>query len=123
MKIGIPENCGEVNQHFGQSTSFAIIEIGNNNQIISVDTVSVLGLQRKHEGIADFLKDMGVEVVLVGGIGPGAINALESRGLKILYGATGDIKAVAENFANGKFISKRTTCGHHGHKGNHGCQH
>ena len=127
MKVGIPENNGEVNQHFGQSASFAIIEIDNNNEVVQVDTAATTGLQHKHEGIADFLKEQGVEVVIVGGIGQGAIDGLESRGLKVLFGAKGSIKDVAETFAQGKLVSKRTVCSHHGHGHHHGenhsCQH
>ncbi len=130
MKIAIPDNNGEVNQHFGQSTSFSTIEIDNSNQISKVDTVSTTGLQHKHEGIADFLKGLGVEVVIVGGIGQGAIDGLESRGLKVLFGAKGAVKDVAETFAQGKLVSKRTVCSHHGHHhgdhnhgDNHSCKH
>ncbi len=114
MKIAIPDNNGEVNQHFGQSRSFSIIEIDNNSQVIDIKTVSAAGLQHQHEGIADFLRNQGVEVVIVGGIGQGAIDGLESRGLKVLFGASGSVKDTAEAFAEGRFISKRTVCNHHG---------
>ncbi|HWI54137.1 MAG TPA: NifB/NifX family molybdenum-iron cluster-binding protein, partial [Desulfobacteria bacterium] len=73
MKIAIPENQGEVNQHFGQSKSFAIIELDQNNQVITVQEISATGLQHRHEGLASLLKDQNVETVIVGGIGPGAV--------------------------------------------------
>ena len=113
MKIAIPENAGEVNQHFGQSRSFAIIEIDENKKIAGVETVPTAGLQHQHAGIAQFLKGRGVETVIVGGIGPGAIEGLEDQGLNILFGAAGTIKEVAETYATGQFISDRKVCGHH----------
>lgn len=123
MKIAIPENCGEVNQHFGQSRNFAIVEISSNNQVTGVETVSAAGLQHSHDGLAGLLKKEGVEVVIVGGIGPGALEALESQGFKVLFGASGAVKDVAESFAKGQFISKRTLCnhdgGHHHHHHHH----
>lgn len=121
MKIAIPENQGEVNQHFGQSKNFAIIEIGESKQILNVDTVSAEGLQHMHEGMAEFLKNQGVDTVIVGGIGQGAIEGLESTGLKVLFGASGPIKDVAESYARGEFVSKRKVCQHHGehHHGHH----
>lgn len=127
MKIAIPENHGEVNQHFGQTTGFAIIEIADDNRIVSVETVSASGFQHSHEGLTGLLKQHGVEVVIVGGIGPGALEALESQGLKVLFGASGSIKEVAETFARGEFISRRTVCNHHGshhhyHHGYHGSE-
>ncbi len=110
MKIAVPNNNGEVNQHFGQSQSFAVIDIDSN----SVTEVSAAGLQHKHEGLAGLLKEQGVEVVIVGGIGAGALQSLESQGIKVLFGASGPIKEVAETFARGEFVSHRTVCNHDG---------
>lgn len=120
MKVAIPENVGTVNQHFGKSNSFAIIDIDDNKNIIDVEIVPAAGLQHQHEGIAQFLKDKGVETVIVGGIGPGAIQKLEDNGINILFGAAGPVKEVAETFAKGQFVSERKICNHHGnHHGNH----
>lgn len=127
MKIAIPENQGQVNQHFGQSKSFAIVEIGQNNQVTNVQEVSAEGLQHAHEGLAGLLKGQDVETVIVGGIGAGAVQALEAEGLKVLFGASGPVKEVAESFARGEFVSERKMCnhqggGHHHHHGG-GCSH
>ncbi|PKM83127.1 MAG: diguanylate cyclase [Firmicutes bacterium HGW-Firmicutes-14] len=122
MKIAIPDNQGEVNQHFGQSRSFAIIEIDSNNAVTGIETVSAAGLQHRHEGIAELLKQQGVEVVIVGGIGQGALEGLESAGLKVLFGASGPVKGIAESFARGQFVSSRKVCSHH-HGGHHGDHH
>lgn len=122
MKIAIPENAGDVNQHFGQSRSFAIIEIDENKKVTGVETVSTVGLEHQHAGIAKFLKGQGVETVIVGGIGPGAIEGLEAQGLNILFGAAGTIKEVAETYANGEFVSDKKVCGHH-HGDHHGHHH
>ncbi len=120
MKIGIPENNGEVNQHFGRSQAFAIIEIDDNKKVVGVETVPAANLQHQHAGIAQFLKSQGVETVIVGGIGPGAIQGLESHGLNILFGASGPIKDVAETFARGEFVSHKVVCNHHGDHHHHG---
>ena len=124
MKIAIPNNNGEVNQHFGQSQFFSVIELDSNN-IVNVEDLQASGLQHQHEGLAGFLKDQGVETVIVGGIGAGAVQALEAAGLKVLFGASGPIKDVAETFARGEFISKRKMCSHHGGHHHHGgsCSH
>lgn len=125
MKLAIPSNNGEVNPHFGQSKTFAIVEINDQQEVTSVEEVSAANLQHKHEGLAGLLKDQKVDVVIVGGIGAGAVNALEAAGLQVLFGASGPIKQVAETFARGEFVSKRVMCNHHGGHHHHegGCSH
>lgn len=125
MKIAIPNNNGEVNQHFGRSQTFAIIETDNNNNIVNVEDLQADELQHQHEGLAGLLKGQGVEVVIVGGIGAGALDALEAVEMKVLFGASGLIKDVAETFARGEFVSKRKMCNHHGEHHHHhgGCSH
>lgn len=115
MIIAIPEAQGKVNQHFGRSTSFAIIEINESRDIVSMKTISTEGLQHQHSGLASILKEQGAETVIVGGIGQGAIQGLEDRGMTVLYGATGAIKDVASSFAQDKFVSNKKVCNHHDH--------
>ncbi len=118
MKIAIPDNYGEVNPHFGQSRSFAIIEINAENRIVNMESVSAAALQHNHAGLAGLLKERGVEVLIAGGIGPGAIQGLEFQGIQVLSGASGSIKHVAESYARGEFVSTGEVCNHH-HAGHH----
>jgi len=119
MRIAIPDNNGEVNQHYGQSKVFSIIDIEKEQNIVFVDSVSTQNLQHNHGGLAELLKRQGVEVVIVGGIGQGAVAGLEECGLKVLFGASGSIKSVVEAFAKGEFVSKRVMCNHHGDDHHH----
>ena len=119
MRIAIPDNNSEVNQHYGQSKVFSIIDIEDNQNIVLVDSISTNALQHNHSGLAELLKTQGVEVVIVGGIGQGAVDGLEQCGLKVLFGASGSVKSVAEAFAKGNFFSKREMCNHHGEDHNH----
>ena len=122
MRIAIPDNNGEVNQHYGQSKVFSIINIENDQNVVLADSVSTQDLQHNHTGLAEFLKRQGVEVVIVGGIGQGAVAGLEECGLKVLFGASGSVKSVAETFAKGEFVYERVMCSHHGdhHHHHHG---
>jgi len=122
MRIAIPDNNGEVNQHYGQSKVFSIIDIENGPNIVMADSVSTQELQHNHTGLAEALKRQGVEVVIVGGIGQGALDGLEGFGLKVLFGASGSVKSVAESFAKGELVSNRVMCDHHGdhHHHHHG---
>lgn len=110
-KIAIPQINGQVNPHFGQSASFAIIEI-NGQDVVNVRELSTAGLAHQHDGLAAALKGQGVETVVVGGIGSGAALSLQQAGLKLLTGASGEIRSVASAVAKGMFVSQRTMCNH-----------
>lgn len=126
MKIALPNDNGQVNQHFGQSREFAILEV-ENQKVTGRKVVSAATLQHNHQGLADLLAAEKVEVVVLGGIGPYALEALEQKGFKVITGASGDIVATAEQYARGELISRGSACGHHHHHGpgsrNHGCGH
>lgn len=125
MKIALPADGREVNQHFGRSSHFAIIEI-QGSDIKDTRVVSAEDLAHNHEGLAGLLKNENVEVVIVGGIGPMARQALEQSGMRVITGARGAIDDVARLFAEGQLISRPVTCNHGGHGcGNHshGCGH
>jgi len=53
------------------------MEKNGNKNVVFLDSVSTLGLEHSHEGLADLLKKQNVEVVIVGGIGQGAIDGLK----------------------------------------------
>jgi len=120
VKIALPVNNNqEVNQHFGRSSEFAIVEIEGSN-IKDSKVVSAANLAHNHEGLAGLLKNENVEVVIVGGIGPMAREALEEYGMKVITGARGTINDVAGLFARGQLVSRPVAC-NHGH--GHGCGH
>lgn len=118
MKIAIPNENGQVNQHFGRSKEFIIFDM-ENQKIKTATPVSAAQLAHNHEGLAGLMKDNNVEVVVLGGIGPYAIQALEQAGLKVITGVSGDIKVAAEACARGELVSKNVVCNHHGEDHNH----
>ncbi len=114
MKIAFPNDNGRINQHFGQSREFAVLEV-ENLRVISHKIVSAESLRHNHQGLADLLAGEKVEAVVVGGIGPYALEALEEKGLKVITGASGDIRDAAERYARGELVSRGAVCGHHHH--------
>lgn len=115
-KIAIPTEGEIVNGHFGRSQAFTIFEIGN-GQVLNQELMDTHGFEHQHAGIAQLLKSKGVETVICGGIGPGAIQGLESNGLEVLRGASGSTQDVAESYANGTFKGTDAVCDHsHGHE-------
>ena len=114
MIVAIPELEGQVNQHFGRSSSFAIIEI-ENGHVKGVNLLPTTGLEHNHAGIAKLLLAHQVTEVITGGIGQGMVDALEGSGFKVVRGASGNIKDIAELYARGELVSKGQVCNHHHH--------
>jgi predicted Fe-Mo cluster-binding NifX family protein len=122
MKLAIPNDNGQVNQHFGRSKEFIILEM-ENQKVKTATPVSAAQLAHNHEGLAGLMKDNSVEVVILGGIGPYALQALEQAGLKVITGASGDIMTIAETYARGELTSKNVVCNHHHGDHDHGHGH
>ncbi|OAT85937.1 NifB/NifX family molybdenum-iron cluster-binding protein [Desulfotomaculum copahuensis] len=119
MKIAVPNERGRVNQHFGRSQEFLIMDL-EGDSIKEQHTVSAAQLQHNHEGLAGLLKREGVDTVILGGIGPAALQALEAAGFNVITGASGEVAAVARDCARGELVSRGAVCDHsHGH--DHNC--
>lgn len=120
-KIAIPTEGEIINGHFGRSQAFTLFEIAE-GQVLNQELLDTRGFEHQHAGIAQLLKSKGVETVICGGIGPGAIQGLESNGLEVLKGANGLIRDVAQAYANGTFVGTDAVCDHshgHGHEHHH----
>lgn len=122
-KIAIPTAGDMVNAHFGRSQAFTIFDIAE-GKVTGEELVDAKGFEHQHAGVADLLKSKGVEVVICGGIGPGAITGLENAGLEVLRGASGAVRDVAQAYADGTFVSTNAVCDHsHGDHHHHDHHH
>ena len=117
MKIAVPYSDGQVFQHFGKSEQFKIYDTID-DEIISSEIVDTSG--SGHSALADFLKEKGEGVLICGGIGVGAVTALQNAGIQILGGAEGEADKCVEEFLGGRLhfgasgcASCSSSCGHH----------
>lgn len=124
MKIAVTCENGQVFQHFGHTPEFAIFEVVG-KKIISEKLLS--SGESGHGALAVILAEKKVDVLICGGIGGGAINALATAGIQVVGGAEGDVRVVVEALLNGTLqVRENFHCNHHhegnGHTcGNHGC--
>ena len=110
MKIAVPFANGEVFQHFGHTENFKLYEI-EAGQIISSEVIDTNG--SGHEALAGFLSGRSVNVLLCGGIGSGAQEALADAGIEICSGAQGDADAAVLAYLSGELKSEGVNCDHH----------
>ena len=111
MKIAVTYNNGEIFQHFGRTENFKIYDI-EDNKVISTEVISSNGIG--HGALAGVLAEQNVDVLICGGIGGGAINALTQAGIEVCAGASGDTDKAVEDYLNGNLVDAGQTCNHHG---------
>ena len=124
MKIAVTYENGEVFQHFGHTEQFKVYEV-EDGKIISSEVVDTNG--QGHGALAGFLFNSGIDILICGGIGGGARNALAEAGIQLYPGAMGNADAQVESFLKGTLsYDPDTMCSHHSHAeghvcGDHGC--
>jgi predicted DNA-binding protein (UPF0251 family)/predicted Fe-Mo cluster-binding NifX family protein len=112
MIVAVPYLQGQVNAHFGSTQSFMVAE-GVDGKIEKTTVFEVQGMQHNHSGIAGFLKEQGVEVILAGGMGGPMQQALKMQGFELYCGVQGPAIAAVEAFLRGEIEQSESTCGHH----------
>ncbi|MCQ2559605.1 MAG: NifB/NifX family molybdenum-iron cluster-binding protein [Clostridia bacterium] len=111
MKIAVPYDNEQVFGHFGQTKTFAIYEVNEQKQI--VDKKLLPTQEQGHGALPVLLKAHGVDILLAGGMGQGAKDAIAKQGIIGLTGATGSVDEVVKAYLAGKFVSTNTVCQHH----------
>lgn len=76
-----------------------------------------------HESTIVFLKTLGVDVLICGGIGPGAQNVLLRNVIRFFGGTSGSANDVVAAFLKNELVyNPDVTCNHHDHDhGEGGC--
>lgn len=124
MKLAITYDNGQVFQHFGKTQQFKIYDIQQGK--VGPSLVTGTGGQG-HGALAGLLRALGISVLICGGIGPGAQEALKSLDITVIPGITGDADQAAQDFVDGKLVpNTEALCNHHhdgpAHScGDHGC--
>ena len=119
MKIAVTYENGQIFQHFGRTEQFKFYEV-EGGKVISEQVLGTNGAG--HGALAGFLKVMGADVLICGGIGGGAQMAVKEAGIALFGGNSGNADdAVAAYLANALVQNESPTCDHHSH--DHGTDH
>jgi predicted Fe-Mo cluster-binding NifX family protein len=120
MKIALPTRDGRIDDHFGHCESYTIVEIDDNNNIISKTSMpSPEGCGCK-SNIANQFETDGITLLIGGNMGQGALNKLNQHGVKVIRGCKGNVDDVLADFLEGKITDSGITCSHHNEEG-HEC--
>lgn len=113
MKIAVASEKGMVTEHFGYCEGFNVFEV-ENNKIVKSDSVLNSG-PHKPGLLPNMLNDMGVNVIIAGGMGGGAVNIFNEKGIEVITGAKGSAEAVTNNYIQGELKSTGSVCHDHQH--------
>ena len=121
MIIAVTSENNQVFGHFGRTPEFTVFEV-ENGKIERRTVVSTNGTG--HGALAGFLADRGVELLICGGIGAGAQQALFEQGIKLVGGVSGEVDEVVRRYLDGTLeFDQNFQCHdhHHGSEGEHHC--
>lgn len=110
MKIAVTYQDGSVFQHFGKTENFKIYVV-ENQDIVSSEIISSNG--SGHGALAGVLAEQGVNVVICGGLGDGALKALTEAGIEVCSGAAGDADSAVQAYLAGDLVDAGVNCDHH----------
>ena len=120
MKIAVTYENGEIFGHFGHTKQFKVYET-ENGKILSSKVIDTNG--SGHGALAGMLSSLDIDVLICGGIGMGAQNALAAAGVELYAGASGNTDEVVASFLAGTLVKGSSNCNHHHDHGEGGCGH
>ena len=112
MKIAVASENGMVTEHFGHCEGFMIFDT-ENNQIVKSETIANPG--HRPGFLPNFLNDMGVNVIISGGMGGGAIDIFIEKNIEVIVGVRGNAKVAVEAYLQGSLKSTGSVCHEHKH--------
>lgn len=118
MKVAMPKEGEMVNQHFGRSKNFIVYSV-ENQQVVDLKEIGTDALQHNHAGLSGLLIAEGVSLVILGGIGQPALEALRNQGLDVIRGASGNCNEVLQRYLAGQLGDQNVTCQHEGDHHHH----
>jgi predicted Fe-Mo cluster-binding NifX family protein len=110
IKIAVASDNGMVTEHFGHCEGFEVFD-AENNQIVKGETIANPG--HRPGFLPNFLADLGVNVIISGGMGMGAVEIFNERNIEVVIGAKGSAREAAEAYLQGSLKSSGSACHEH----------
>lgn len=121
MKIAIGIDGENVASHFGRCNDFRIVELIDNKVVNQAD---IHDEEHVHHDRPQFLKDLGVDVLIMNSMGKGAYNRLIALNIKCVNAENKSISDALDAYLsetlNTELVGHECTgCGSHDHKHEH----
>ena len=123
QKIAVPLAGEQFSMHFGQSTALAVFEVDLVQRRILGHKVRPL-LGQHACGMTEWLKEEGVQTVIVGGLGRGAVANLTAAQINVFAGISEAApEALVQACLEGRLRPAIASCAGHNHDHGHPHEH
>lgn len=112
MKIAVSAMGSTVAGHFGHCENFIFFDTAD-GKITAENSVPNPG--HRPGFLPNFLADHGAEVIISGGMGGGAVDIFNERGVEVIVGVQGDARTAVETYLRGELKSTGSICHEHEH--------
>lgn len=113
IAITYDKETNSVFQHFGRTEYFYLFD----EKTLEEKVIDNGGFS--HHDLAPYLKSLGVDTLICGGIGSHGVMAVESAGLKLIPGAVGNVKDVIKAYTNKTLVGNPNAMHECSHSGEH----
>jgi predicted Fe-Mo cluster-binding NifX family protein len=100
--------CG----HFGHCETFEVYET-EDGKIVNQESIPNPG--HRPGFLPNFLHEIGVNTIISGGMGGGAVDIFNGHNIEVILGAQGDSRRVVEEYLAGNLASTGSVCHEHAH--------
>ncbi len=107
MKYAVATDGNAVSPHFGRCSAFTLIDCGESG-VEKVTTVANPGHEPYY--LPQYLYEMGVQVVVAGGMGRRAITSFQEKNIQVITGIDGTIDRVCSSIADGSLSGDEIPC-------------
>ncbi|MEN1758938.1 iron-sulfur cluster carrier protein MrpORP [Anoxynatronum sibiricum] len=114
MKIAVASDGTQVSGHFGHCEAFHIFET-DAGKVLREERVANPG--HRPGFLPQFLHEQGVNVIVSGGMGGGAVDLFRENGIEVVTGAVGEAREVVSMYLQGQLSSNGSVCHEHAHEG------
>ncbi len=112
MKIAIPITNGKLSSHFGHCEQFAVVDVDADNK--SITNTTMLTPPAHEPGVLPkWLHDLGVNLIIAGGMGQRALQLFNQNHIDVVIGATDNVpQQVVTDYLNGRLQCGDNVCDH-----------
>jgi len=112
MRIAIPLAGGQLALHFGHCEQFVLFDVDGEERTIK-GSETVVAPSHQPGLLPQWLKELGAEVIITGGMGRRAQALLARSGIEAIVGVSAnDPQTIVKDYLEGRLESGKNLCDH-----------